>query len=278
MKHDEGFFHAGDGTKLYRQTWFADTPKAAALFIHGYGDHSGRYEPLARKLTGMGVSVYALDYRGHGKSGGRRGAISSFEQYMDDVDQVRKRLVQAEEGKPWFIIGHSLGGLIALKFAIERPDGASGVVVSSPLLGLALDVPAIKAFAGRLLSGILPFVSLPTEIDPKDLSHDNQIVEAYIADPLVHKVANARWFTQTEKAQHIILQSAPNLEMPLLHMQAGGDKIVSVKTSREFFEKAGTADKVYKEYPGLYHELFNEIPSDRDQVFSDLADWLSGRI
>lgn len=278
MEHTEGFFHAQDGTRIYRQSWEVDDPKAEILFIHGYGDHSGRWQPMVQRLTTGGYSIHGLDYRGHGQAGGRRGFCKRIDDYLDDIDLVRDHLKDRRKADKQLILGHSLGGMLALKLAIERPRDCDVVAVSSPFLGLALEVPALKALAAKVMSVVLPIVSLPTEVKAEDCSHDPDVVAAYDTDPLVHHVANARFFTEVLAAHENVLAGAPRLKMPLLMLVAGDDKLVSVQASRSVFEAAGSADKTFNEYPGLYHEVFNEPAADRNKVLDELLTWMDSHV
>jgi len=278
LEHTEGFFHAQDGTQVYRQSWEVEGPKAEILFIHGYGDHSGRWMPMVERLTAGGYSIHGLDYRGHGQAGGRRGYCKRLDDYLDDIDLVRGHLEDRRKADKLFVLGHSLGGLLALKLCIERPRDAAAAIVSSPFLGLALEVPAIKAIAGKVMSAVLPIVSLPTEVRAADCSRDPEVVAAYDSDPLVHHVANARFFTEVVAAHETTLAGAASLRLPLLMLVAGGDKIASPEASRRFFEAAASEDKVFNEYPGLYHEVFNEPEADRNKVLDDLLAWMDSHV
>ncbi len=272
VDYQERFFNAQDGIRLFFRRWFLAEPKGLVALVHGFAEHCGRYDELASVLGRAGWSVAAMDYRGHGQSGGRRAHIDRFDEYLDDVqaflDETRR---DGFEGKP-VLLGHSQGGLIAARFAELFPEKISRLVLSSPFFGLAMKVPAPKAWLGKAVSKWLPTFSMPTGVDPGWLSHDSKVAEAYAADPLVGHHATARWFTEVTRAQDDALCEAGRLQIPLLVLLAGDDKLASVETTRRFYEAAGSADKQIEIYRDYYHEIFNEV--GRDHVFDDLTAWL----
>ncbi|MBW2599814.1 MAG: lysophospholipase [Deltaproteobacteria bacterium] len=268
-------FRSADDLKIFYRRYLADSEKARIVIAHGLGEHSGRYDNVVGRLLPMGVSVWAPDHRGHGQSGGRRGHIDSFSQYVEDL----RRLVEiardgmAEDVKI-FLLGHSLGGLIALRFAAGFPEMVDGVIISSPVLGVTVDVPVVKAFAGKIMSTLWPTLSLSNELDASKISHDEEVVRAYIDDPLVHNRVSARWFTEFLSAMEAAGRSAPEMEIPLLMQLAGDDHLTSVDASKRFFDALGSVDKTLYIYDGLYHEIYNEITEQKKQVLDDLDGWL----
>ncbi len=275
VDYQERFFNARDGIRLFFRRWFVAGPRGLVALVHGFAEHCGRYDEVASVLNRAGWSVAAMDYRGHGQSGGRRAHIDRFDEYLDDVhaflDEIRR---DGFEERP-VLLGHSQGGLIAARFAELFQERISRLVLSSPFFGLAMKVSAPKAWLGKVVSRWLPTFSMPTGVDPAWLSHDSKVVDAYTADPLISHHATTRWFTEVTRAQDNTFGDAGRLQAPLLVLQAGDDKLSSVEATRRFFEAAGSTDKHIELYRDYYHEIFNEV--GRDKVFGDLTAWLEKR-
>ena len=269
--HDEGTFASKDGTEIFYQHWSVPKPKAVLAVAHGLGEHSGRYGNVVELLNPLGYSVWALDHRGHGRSEGKRGHVMRFAEFLEDLGQFLD-LVRTKEPAKLFLMGHSMGGLIADSFALSRPQGIAGLVSSSAALKLRLEVPKLKAMVGRKLSDLWPGLAMGNGLKPTDLSHDGRVVKAYIEDPLVHDRVTARFFTEFTGQMTWALQHAPDLRMPCLIVHGGDDPIVSPEGSRQFYETCGSADKQLKIYDGFYHESFNEIK--KDLPLGDLSAWL----
>ena len=259
------------GRKLFFRFWRPERIQGALAIVHGYGEHSGRYRKLGTWFAGRGWAVMACDLPGHGRSPGRRGHISRFSDYLAVVDALLAEARRTSLG-PAFLLGHSLGGLIAARYLELNPKAAEGLVLSSPFLGLALPVPGWKRGLARVLSRLWPTFSLPSGIDPDLLSHDPAIVKAYREDPLVHRVATARWFTEVLAAQTAALRDAPRIRVPVLIIQGGEDGLASVSATRRFVSACGSEDLTFKLYGGLYHEVLNE--QEWSEVWHALNSWL----
>jgi len=184
----------------------------------------------------------------------------------------------APDGMKVFLLGHSMGGLIALYFALRFPRLIDGVVASSPALGIAVKVPAIKSVLGKVMSAVWPGLSLGNELDATKISHDSDVVRAYEDDPLVHDRVTARWFTEIMSAMETTNQLSPRMEVSILMQVAGDDHLTDVQSSKAFFERLELEDKTLRVYDGLYHEIYNEPPDKRAPVLADLEKWLEGHI
>ncbi len=269
---DTGFIRSKDGTQLYHCALPRPDAAAVLLIVHGYGEHCGRYDHVMRWLHDRGYAVAAFDYRGHGKSQGVRGHVERFREYLDDVDAFVGAHMASAGSRKVYLIGHSLGGLIASSYVLEQPEGIDGVVLSSPSMGFKVKVNPIKSLLGKGMSALWPTLSLPTGIPVADLSTDQAVGRAYDADPLVNKTTTARWYTEALAQQQLVLRHADRIQVPLLLMQAGSDRIADPDVSQNFLAALGSADKEMKWYEGMYHEIFNEI--QKEDVFADLAAWL----
>lgn len=270
MEWQENTLSSSDGTRLVTGTVPATQIENAPtlVFVHGAFEHYRRFAALAGELAELGFNVLAYDQRGHGKSGGTRMYLSAFEEYLHDLDTVlNAHQQQLQNG--FALLGHSMGGLVVLRHRQTRRDTALQpklTVLSSPFLGVAAPIPAWKKTLSKVVVNVLPKISVPADLDPAFLSHDKAVVAAYRNDPLVQTKATAGWFENILKAQQNALAAAEKTPDPLHILMAGTDKLVSVEATKQFAQKMGRQKTVHlKEYPALYHEIFNET-DDRSPV------------
>jgi acylglycerol lipase len=273
----EGQFAGQGALRLYWQGWLPDgDARAGVIVAHGYGEHSGRYRHLVERIVPLAFAVYALDHRGHGRSEGPRGHVDRFAEYVADLHALRVRVEEEHRGKPLLLLGHSMGGLIAAHYLLAHASGLAGAVLSSPALGLAKEPPRLLRWVGRVLSWIAPRTSFQSDVDPMVLSRDPSVGLAYAGDPLVHRRVTARLFTELKSAMRDALERAGEIRVPILVLQAGDDRLVDAAVAERFATAVGSESKAFRLYPGLFHEIFNEI--EKDRVFADLDRWLEDRV
>lgn len=248
---------------------------ATVLMVHGYGEHCGRYQNPVAALWPRGFELFGFDYRGHGQAGGRRGHVDHFAEYLDDLDRALE-LARARGKRPVFLLGHSLGGLISARYVIERGKDLAGLVLSSPFLGLKAKLPALKLAVGRTASKWMPRLTLKNDLDLSALSRDPAVGEAYARDRFVHRVATARWFTETSAAQDRCLHEAAAITLPVLVYAGDADAIADTAATRAVFDRIASKDKTLKVYPGGYHELMND--TCKGEVLKTLGDWLEAHL
>lgn len=264
---------APDGLALLYRAWEVDEPRGVVQIVHGLGEHGGRYAPFAELLTGRGLSCYAADLRGHGVSGGRRGHVARFAEYLDDVERLAAEL---PTGVPTFLFGHSLGGLIALRTVERRgADGFAGLILSAPSLGLAGPARPWRDRAAAVLSRVAPTLDQPNGIDPDDLSHDPDAVAAYRNDPLVHDRITPRLFDEMRRAMRTAAEEAHRVSVPVLLVAPGQDRIVATPTALAVAERFA-GEVTVRAYPELYHEALNEAQGAA--VADDIAGWIEARL
>lgn len=258
----EGFWNSFDDVHLFWQSWAPEggPTRGVIALMHGFGEHSARYEHVAGALCRAGYAVMAIDARGHGRSGGKRAHVKSFSDYVRDYELLIMHARAQWPAQKLFSFGHSNGGLIVLSYALTQPKDVSGFVVSSPACKLAVKVNPIKAAAGRLMSDIWPSLTLPNGIDAEWVSHLKEVTDGYKADPLGLSVVSARWFTEVLSAQEDLMKRANTLTQPFLFLLAGTDRLVDVKAAEEVFHKMGSDERELEIYPKLYHEILNEEP------------------
>ena len=271
ITHTETTLIGSGGLKLSTYSHEVDEPVGGVVILHGYCEHSLRYPHVVEALNKADLNVYLLDHRGHGRSEGPRAAVLRFEEYLEDLDIFLRRVRERNPG-PLFLLGHSMGGLIAATYTLRRKPQLQGVVLSSPYLGLKIPLPFYKALAGRLISRILPKANITSELSPSLLTHDQAIVADYISDPDVPKIANTRWFTEASAAQAYCQAQAHTFSVPLLLMHGGDDRIADPDMSRRFASRVNRPDTKMVILDGLYHEIFNEI--GREAVIKTAVDWI----
>jgi alpha-beta hydrolase superfamily lysophospholipase len=277
-EYSEGYCKC-DGLNIFYRQYKANPEKARMVIAHGLGEHSGRYVNVINRLVPKGISIFAPDFRGHGKSDGKRGHVLSFGDYLEDLYSIFGVAIKEKmPGMKCFLLGHSMGGLIAINYAIRRQETIDGLIISSPSLGVAVKVPAVKAVLGKAMSSLWPGLSLNNELDASKISHDEKVVAAYRNDPLVHDRVTARWFTEFLSAIENANKQVSKIKVPFLMQIAGDDHLVNAAASKSFFEKPSSKDKTLHVYDGLYHEIFNEKEEDRKLAIDDLENWIGSRI
>lgn len=260
--------------------------KALLGIIPGYADHGARYRHVMGALAEHGIGSVAIDLRGHGRAAGTRGFCERFGEFLDDARELRVLLEQKARsvgkgaprdsgGLPTFLFGHSFGGVVATLSAMDEPKGLSGLVLSAPFFGLALEVPRLKVSAGKVASRVYPKLALPTGLGGGQMTHDAARARDYDNDPLVFKNATARWFTEVSAAQGQVFDRASGFELPLYMAFGTSDPVASFKAGKRFFDAAGTKDKTWDAREGLFHEVLNE-PSWKD-VADAMATWVLAR-
>jgi alpha-beta hydrolase superfamily lysophospholipase len=282
LKRTDGYLdvrhtRARGSSRLYRRAWLPGEPaRAAILLVHGLGEHSGRYEYLARHCTGLGFAVHAIDHYGHGKSDGHPGYVERFSVYLDGVAALLNEVQAAHGDSPVFLLGHSMGGLIAATFLLEQQDRFRTCVLSGPAFRSDAEPPAFVMAFVRLLSAITPTVPL-LGLDPAGVSRDPDVVKAYVADPLVHHgKLTARLIAEMSGAMRSALAHAKQIRLPLLVMHGDADVLTSPGGSQQLLDAVSSDDKTLQLYPGLYHEIFNE--PEKDQALADMTAWLEAHL
>lgn len=274
MKHDEGTFKGFDAITLQYQAWRPDgAPRAVLLIVHGFGEHIGRYNNVVDGLVPRGYAVWGFDQRGHGRSEGRRGHISAWRDYREDLANF-VRFVSAHEKTPnLFMLGHSLGSLIAQDYLLHYPEGLRGCILSGILFEpVGAAKPALVA-AAKLLSRILPTFPLDLRLETSALSRIKDVVQAYEHDPLVHHKATPRFGTESLKTIEWVKTHSPEWNVPVLILHGDSDRINAPHGSHVFYDLVRIPEKEMRLYPGGYHESHNDL--DYPRVVRDMDTWMS---
>ncbi|MGH3853802.1 MAG: lysophospholipase [Pseudonocardiaceae bacterium] len=278
-RHDEGHREIAPGRSAYWQAWLPqEQARALVVIVHGVHEHSARYAHVGARLAAVGFAVYAADHRGHGRSNGRRGNIERMALIVADLSSFVRFARERHPGLPVFMIGHSLGGLIALSWVTESGVTESGslldgLVVSGPAVQPAVGSALLKRLAGAL-STVVPNLGVVALGADQKISRDPEVVRAYQEDPLVyHGKLKARTGAEILATMEGLPARLPRLSMPLLLLHGTADQICAPAGSTLVRDNVSSRDTTLIQYPGLYHELFNE--PERNQILTDLITWLN---
>lgn len=270
---------AADGTELYLHRFGSAEAKGFVAIVHGYGEHGGRYAHVGRAFGEHGLRTLAVDLRGHGRSTGQRGYVGRFDDYHLDVSALVDELRGEAAGRPMFLFGHSMGGLIGLHWLLAGGGkDLRGLALSSPLLGVAVEVPAWKSKLGIAMSTLVPRFSMPSGLVGRDVTRDAEQARIYDADPLNVKTANSRWYTEMLAATERVIERAPELSLPTLLLYGGADRVASPEAAARLAERLRMADRTVDRLEGHFHELVNEPEPERSAVIERYAAWFVGHL
>ncbi len=279
---------AEDGLQLHSQTALVAKPKGVVCLVHGYGEHSGRYPHVIDALNQANFDVFTYDHRGHGLSGGKRGYVPRFQQFLDDLNLVLEHAIEHTNNQmPIMLYGHSMGGGIVLNYTLTMPlaQQVTAVLASSPWLTLTNPPPLIKRIGARLLKYAAPKLTLPTGLDPNGISRDPDVVQAYLDDPLVHDRISPELFLGIHAAGRQTFALADNWYKPLLLSHGDDDPVTHFASSVALASQikkgsplntSETDTAELKSWPGAFHELHNELNSEA--VIEHHVDWLTGQL
>ena len=281
IQRHEGQFKGYQGLELFFQSWTIPNPRGTLVISHGISEHSECYAKMAASLAGKGWNIMAWDLRGHGRSEGKRGYVEDFNFYALDLKCFLIFLKETGKlGGPFSTLGHSMGGLITLRYLVDRDDSAesraiapNSLVLSSPLLGITMAVPVVKDLAAKILNHIIPSITLPNEIHYDYLSRDPAILKSYPHDPLRHDKISPSLYLGMYSSMEYVNQRADQIKLPTLIQAAGVEKIVSLPATREFFDKIAANDKKLIVYDESLHEIYNDL--DRETALDDLDKFLT---
>ena len=273
--HEEGRFAGEGGVEIYWQAWLPEGgPRAVIVLAHGASEHSGRYAWTGEQLSARGYAVYAIDHRGHGQSAGGRAVIDRMRNAVEDLHTLVERAARAHPGRPLVLLGHSMGGAVSLAYTIEHEDALDALVLSGPLAAVEAASP-VQRVAGRVLSAVAPSLGV-VAIDSTAVSRDPEVVADYDADPLnYHGKLPARTVAELSRTIDGFPDAVTKFKLPMLVMHGTADRLVPIAGSEMVVGRAGSGDKTFKRYDGLFHEILNE--PERQQVLDDIADWLDAR-
>lgn len=260
-----------DKLQLFSRAWLTENPKASIVFVHGFGEHSGRYTQVADFFNKNGYSFFAFDNRGHGQSEGKRGHARDYDAYLYDIDVFLDYVTVQSAGKPIFLYGHSMGGNLVLNYVLKRKLSIKGVIVSGPWIQLAFQPKPVLITIGKLMRSVVPGFSQDSGLVQSHISKDPAVVEAYKNDPLVHSKITASASIGLLEAAAFLDTYAGVMPVPTLIMHGAEDLLTSQPAS-EAFAKRVSGPVTYKKWEGMYHEIHNE--PQQMEVFNYILGWM----
>lgn len=272
---ESNYILSSDGLKLYYIISNLESPKAVVCLLHGHGEHVGRYQHVMAHLAENDIACVAFDFRGHGKSEGRRGHMPSMDLILDDVEESLKFARLSFLDIPMFLFGHSFGGCVTLNYVLKKPlSELTGFVASSPWLALAFEPPSWKVKMGEIMASILPRFSLTSELNPEHLSKDKQVVVDYSSDPLVHNKISAKFFSEVVKAGDFVSQNASDTKILGLVYHGTADQIISFQATKDAAEKSKKIE--FHGLDGVFHEPHNDL--EKDEVMKLITHWIRNSV
>ncbi len=276
MKHEVGHLSAYDQFELYAQSWKPDAPPRSVIVIaHGFGEHSGRYDHVANYFVEQGYALYAADHRGHGESRGKQiGYFDRIETLTNDLKRVVEWVRRDYDGIPIFMLGHSVGGQLALRYTIHNQHTLKGLILSAPFIPSEAEFPRPTAIVAHALSRIAPRLGVQMRVPSAGLSRDRAVGEAYDADPNVyHGKITARVGLEIVQGGDYVRAHLSAIQLPILILHGSQDPIARPDYSQVVYDNVGSTDKTLKVYEGLYHEIMNE--PEKTRVLADIWVWLA---
>ncbi|MCT4636958.1 MAG: lysophospholipase [Bacteroidales bacterium] len=261
-----------DNLNLHVYKWSeTDCNRGVIAIVHGIGEHGFRYDHVAKYFVKAGYIVYAFDYRGHGRSSGKRGFVNCYNELLDDVDLFIDHIKIDNPQSKIVLYGHSLGGNIVTRYTLERHNRHNSMIVTSPWFGLANEIPGVIILLLKMLCKVDRNMIIRSFLNIKHLSHDRVEVEKYKNDKLVHNKVSLNLLLGGIESAKLIMNSAGKIKMPVLLTHGDSDKITSAACSKKFADKS-EENLTFKEWPGMYHELHNE--SEKETVLCYIKNWI----
>ncbi len=275
MEHFENYFKGVQGTKLFFQAWIPkNPPKAIIQIIHGYSEHSGRYLNVVNALIPRSYAIFISDHRGHGKSEGLKAYVKSFNHFVEDQKRFYDLIRTKHPTLPLFVLGHSMGSVIARLFVAQYPEGIDGLILSGAGTKIGSMSPFFK-FVADILFIFLPKMRIA--MDTADyLSHDPEVVRSYREDDLVFKKSTVQLGVEFIKGLRKSIRLSKRIQIPTLVQAGSKDKLLT--HAKRNAELLIMKDKTIKIYEGLYHEVYNELETERGVVLTDLGNWLDSHL
>lgn len=272
IRRNEFHVQGASGHRLFRRSWQPAAAKRSIIVVHGFAEHSGRYDHVGASLAAQDCAVHAYDQQGHGRSGGTRCHVRRFDDLLDDLEAIVEQVRSEDPELPLFVVGHSMGGLVVAAYACERSPRVAGIATSGAALALSDDFSRAKIWAARVLRRVAPKLAMESDLDPNALSRDPAVVRAYLDDPLVGSKMTASLGAEMLAAIERTRGGGAEVAVPMLMMHGEDDTLCPVRGTLDFYERLTVTEKRLHVYKGLRHEIFNE--PEHDVVLADLMDWI----
>ena len=275
VRRSQTYFGASDGQRLFRRAWMPPTPRRTIAIVHGFAEHSGRYDHVGAWFSTRDCAVHAFDQRGHGRSDGERGYVESFTRFLDDLEAFLDVVRREHPEVPLFLLGHSMGGLVTTALLAERKPDLDGAIVTGPPLVLGPGVSRTKLRLARLLRRVAPKLRMRSGIGSGDLSRDPEVAKAYDEDPLVFHQATTSLAAEMLDTIARTAEAGTQVRTPMLLLHGEADRLCPHQGSRNFHAQLRGPGHRLRVYPRLRHEILNE--PEQEQVFEDVLAWIAER-
>jgi alpha-beta hydrolase superfamily lysophospholipase len=273
-----GFFQTRDCLSLFYTARPAASPKASIVFLHGVGEHIGRYEPAFQAFAAHGYYCYGFDQRGFGRSEGKRGHVDAFQDYVDDAAEFIAQVAAEEAARPLFLFGHSMGSIVMLNYVLQYPQAIRGVLVFSCPLHLVGRLADYGGALAKKCSKYAPRLRIPSLIDLNELTDNPRVIDDFKHDPYRLPTVTLGWLNQFTLAREQIGRHAGRIASPALICHGGKDRIAALSGAKALYARLGSEDKSLVVYPGFKHELLNHRPAESAQVLEETVAWLDKRL
>lgn len=273
MKVKTGYFTSFDGLELFFRGWLKPESPTALILVHGFGEHSGRYEEFAESLHDLPCSILIHDLRGHGKSGGERVFVNDFDDFVLDLYEFRSFVLKnlTPQAPRFILFGHSLGGLIAVRSILKSQNEWQNLILSSPFFGL-FGSNGIALFLLRLFNCVAPHLVVHNPVNPVFLTHDSDRVKEYTTDSMIQRKTTIRLSKEMLEAGEQTMGEAAKITIPLFVLTGSKERIVSPERIRQFYHSTKFSQRELQVFDGFYHELFQE--TGREQFFTAIKGYL----
>jgi alpha-beta hydrolase superfamily lysophospholipase len=274
----DGFLRASDGVELHYLRWSRAPaqPWAVVIFLHGIASHATWFSESADDLDERGIAVYALDRRGSGQSGGRRGHVRRYERVLEDVDQLMRLVASEHEGTPVFVAASSWAAKLGVVYAARQPTYLSGLMLLGPGLTPRVNLSLLRRVAVILGHVLVPTARIAIPLTPELYTANPPYLEYVRSDPLRLLDATTRFFWETARLDRHRDPASLGLGLPLLVLQGEADAMMDVSKTRRWFDQLALEDKTYRAYPGAGHTL--DFEPDRGRYVGDIVTWLAARV
>lgn len=267
-----------DGLNLQGIRIMPQKPAFSLIVVHGVGEHLERYLPIAKKISATNCTCYLYDQRGHGYSDGKRGHITKFEDYSNDLLKIYELVSSEAQEHPIFVYGHSMGSIVAVLFELNHQAKIKGLILTGFPFKPSIPISGYTLKLINIIGKTIPLQSIPTMIDVKQLSHDKNVWNAYEQDTMINKTVTFNWIAEFYSALDRLKKNLCNLELPLLIMHGSEDKIARLKGAKQAVQSIHSKDKTFQIFDGQRHELLNELPPTPDQVIDRMRNWMQLRL
>lgn len=277
MKYTEYDLNNSENFRFPLRKWVPETtPKGLILLIHGHSDHGGRFKIVAEAFVKEGFIFVAPDLRGNGKTEGKRGHFDTLDQMMADIKFLLDESKKSYPGIPVILYSQSMGGNLAINYALQFPEDLKCVVASSPWLRLTKPPVAPVQWLASVINKINPGFTIPNGLNGDDLCHDKKEAQAYIDDPLNHGKVSVSTFFNIKNSGEWAIKNASKLKIPMLLMHGDADPITSYAASQEF-HKNSNSFLTFLSFKGLFHELHNE-PGEKEMIVGKAVEWVKAQV